>query len=216
MHQTERTAPTGDGSDRTIYEEVYRQQDYYWGFAPSSLCYQVMQVLPPVRPLRLLDLGCGEGKDAVFFARNGYDVTAVDVTASGLEKARRLAEGCGVALRTVRADLEEFRLDETYDVLYSSGALHYIRPALRDEVFANWQAHTAPGGVHALNCFVEKPFIAPPPENEPRSFFYRSGELFGYYTDWLLHTCTERIFDCDSSGVPHQHCMDTVVAQRMV
>ena len=41
-----------------------------------------------------------------------------------------------------------------------------------------------------------------------------SGELFGYYHDWLFHMCREEIFDCNSGGIPHQHCMDTLIAQK--
>ena len=44
--------------------------------------------MPPTRPLKVLDIGCGEGKDAVFFARNGYDVTAFDLSKEGIEKGK--------------------------------------------------------------------------------------------------------------------------------
>ena len=42
-----------------------------------------------------MDIGCGEGKDAVFLARNGYKVTAFDIAESGLAKGRELAERNG-------------------------------------------------------------------------------------------------------------------------
>src|SRR5690606_27249875 len=51
----------------TIYEEEYRTEDYYWGTEPNPACYQVLELMPPTRHLKLLDVGCGEGKDAVFF-----------------------------------------------------------------------------------------------------------------------------------------------------
>jgi 2-polyprenyl-3-methyl-5-hydroxy-6-metoxy-1,4-benzoquinol methylase len=47
---------------------------------------------PPVKPLKLLDIGCGEGKDSVFLAKNGYIVTAFDIAEAGIEKAKRLAD----------------------------------------------------------------------------------------------------------------------------
>src|SRR5690625_5146747 len=59
----------------SIYEEEYKIDGYYWGVQPSKTCYRILELMPPTRPLKLLDIGCGEGKDAVFFARNGYDVT---------------------------------------------------------------------------------------------------------------------------------------------
>ena len=76
----------------TPYEDRYNGKEYYWGTMPNEMCMEVLRRYYPTRPLRLLEVGCGEGKDAVFFARNGYQVTAFDVTESGIEKARRLAD----------------------------------------------------------------------------------------------------------------------------
>ena len=44
---------------------------------------------------------------------------------------------------------------------------------------------------------------------------WHSGELMGHYADWLLRTSTETIFDCQSAGIPHKHCMDVVIAEKM-
>ena len=196
------------------YQQRYDQEAYYWGLAPSSMCYEVMKLLPPTRPLRVLDIGCGEGKDAVFFARNGYEVTAFDVAESGLEKARRLADAAGVHVNLFRADLLDFRPDGEYDIVFSSGVLHYIPEHLRSEILFSYQAHTTPGGVHALNVFVNKPFIPAPPDEEAPAYPWRSGELAMLYADWRLRSFDERIFDCDSGGIPHQHCMDVLLAEK--
>jgi tellurite methyltransferase len=92
----------------TIYEEEYKTPDYYWGFQPNSACYQVIQLMPPTKQLTLLDIGCGEGKDSVFFARNGYDVTAFDVSDAGIEKTKRLANKIGVNVKVFKADILDF------------------------------------------------------------------------------------------------------------
>lgn len=76
----------------SIYEDLYKDPEYYWGVQPSAMCFRVLEFMPPTRHLKLLDIGCGEGKDAVFFARNGYDVTAFDISDAGVEKTKRLAE----------------------------------------------------------------------------------------------------------------------------
>ena len=54
------------------YDEKYAQPSYYWGVRPSAISFEVLKKLPPDRRVRLLDIGCGEGRNAVFFARNGY------------------------------------------------------------------------------------------------------------------------------------------------
>ncbi|MNZ79031.1 Tellurite methyltransferase [compost metagenome] len=204
-------------SDRpiSIYEDAYKTSDYYWGMEPNPACYQVLELMPPTRHLKLLDIGCGEGKDAVFFARNGYAVTAFDISAAGVEKTLRLADKIGVGLHAFKADIADYRLDSQFDIIYSSGVLHYIKPEYRDEIFSNYKQHTSKNGIHVLNVFVQKPFIAPPPENEPNAYGWKSGELMLHYHDWLIQSSPEVIFDCQSSGIPHQHAMSKLVAQKV-
>ncbi|TCM95875.1 tellurite methyltransferase [Paenibacillus sp. BK033] len=199
----------------TIYEEEYKTENYYWGTEPNSGVYEVLKAMPPSGRLKLLDIGCGEGRDAVFFARNGYEVTGIDVSDAGIEKTKRLAERAGVQVNAVKADILDFRLDTPYDIIYSSGVLHYIKPEFRQEIFANYKQFTNPGGIHVLNVFVHKPFIAPPPEKEPHAYKWHSGELLSHYRDWLITDSAEIVFDCSSSGIPHQHAMSTVMARKM-
>ncbi|MDO4465297.1 MAG: helix-turn-helix domain-containing protein [Bacillota bacterium] len=199
------------------YENRYKSEDYYWGLEPNQLCYEIMKLKPPTKPLKVLDIGCGEGKDAVFLARNGYVVSALDATDKGIEKGKLLAEKYGVSVDFFKANIEDFRLKEKYDIIFSSGVLHFVKPEYRDDIFQNLKEYTNKNGIHAMNVFVEKPFIASPPDKvqgEDR-FRWKSGELFTHYHDWLLHTVNELIFDCNSGGVPHKHCMDIVIAENL-
>ncbi|WP_379147983.1 helix-turn-helix domain-containing protein [Paenibacillus sp. sgz500992] len=199
----------------TIYEEAYKTQEYYWGTEPNKVCYQVLQLMPPTKHLRLLDIGCGEGKDAVFFARNGYDVSAFDVSDAGIEKTKRLSEKTGVHVNVFKADICDHRLDTHFDIIYSSGVLNYIKPEFRKEIFDNYKQFTNENGLHVFNVFVHKPFIAPPPEKEPSSFKWYSGELLTHYHDWLIKDSPEIVFACNSSGVPHKHAMTKLIAQKI-
>ena len=196
------------------YEERYHRQPYYWGLVPSEMGCDVLRLRPPVRPLRVLDIGCGEGKDAVFFARNGYEVSAFDIAQNGIDKGRRLADACGVDVHFFRADIRDYRPDTDFDIIFSSGVLHYLPQPLRAETFAAYQAHTAPGGVHALNAFAAKPWIPDAPDEMLEAFLWQSGELAMLYAPWRIHRFEERIFDCQSDGIPHQHCMDILIAEK--
>jgi tellurite methyltransferase len=197
------------------YDAAYRKPGYYWGTLPSKICFRILELMPPTRPLRLLDIGCGEGRNAVFFARNGYHITAFDLSQAGVDKTRRLAEKAGVEVRVFRANLLDFRLEEPFDILYASGVLHYIPPELRDEILGNYRAYTNSNGLNALNVFVRKPFIPRAPDAEDTAYPWISGELFTHYHDWKLEYCTEEIFDCTSSGVPHQHAIDRMIARKV-
>lgn len=75
------------GAPVSKYDDRYRGEEYYWGLNPNHLCYELMKLKPPTRPYRVLEIGCGEGKDAVFLARCGYRVTAFDESQAGIDKA---------------------------------------------------------------------------------------------------------------------------------
>lgn len=203
-------------TEPTHYEGKYAGKNFFWGREPSRMCERVMEFAAPgegTRP-RLLDLGCGEGRDAIHFARLGFDVVGLDWSEAGLAKARDYAREAGVAIETIRADVAVHRLETDFDVIFSNGTLQYLPPEARAGCFENYKAHTTPGGLHVLSAFVEKPFIPPAPDSEPGEIPYRSGELLGYYWDWEIVWCVEEIFDCDSSGIPHRHAMNRLAARR--
>lgn len=194
-------------------DEVYSKPAFYWGKEPNGLCLQVLDLMPS-HGQRAIDLGCGEGRDLIQFARHGFEAVGVDLSAPGLAKAARWAEAEGLQVETIQANMNSFRLDRPYDLVYASGVLTYLSPELRPEIIANYKRFTPPGGIHAFNAFVEKPFIPTPPDWGAHEHFFRSGELLQYYWDWeILHT-TEVIFACNSSGVPHRHAMTALIARR--
>ena len=198
------------------YENRYNSDDYYWGLEPNQLCYEIMKLKPPTKPLKVLDIGCGEGKDAVFLARNGYIVSALDATDNGIEKGKQLADKFGVYVDFFKANIEDFRLRDNYDIILSSGVFHFVKPEYRDDIFYNLKEHTNENGIHAINVFVEKPFIQSPPDKiqGKNRFRWKSGTLFSYYHDWIFHKMDEVIFDCNSGGTPHKHCMDIMLTEK--
>lgn len=202
----------------TDYDKRYNTEGYYWGLIPNHLCYEIMRIKPPIKPYKVLDIGCGEGKDAVFLARNGYHVTAFDISEQGLSKARDLADCCGVKIDFFKADICNFRLETDFDIIFSSGVFHYIPQNNRKSLIDSLKMHTTANGINVINVFVRKPFIPQPPdieESEIAAGDWKSGELFTYYHDWLFQKNEERIFDCSSSGVPHKHCMDIMIAEKI-
>jgi tellurite methyltransferase len=171
-------------------------------------------LLPPDRPLKLLDIGCGEGRNAVFFARNGYHVTAFDASPKGVEKTRQLAADAGVPVESFAADINQFHLSDRFDVLFSTGVLQHVPAESRKELFANYRTCTNPGGLNVFSVFVKKPFIAKAPDAERTAHKWISGELLTYYHDWRIEFCTEEIFECMSSGMPHQHAVNRIIARK--
>lgn len=200
---------------KTVYEKRYTGDEYYWGKKPSGFALKVLHCLPASESTKLIDIGCGEGRNAVFFARNGYEVTAFDVAESGVKKTKQLAKEANVSLDVFLADLTEFRLKKKYDIVFAHGVLHYLPPELREELLDNFKSHTRKNGINVLSVFVHKPFIPKAPDGEKTAHQWKSGELFTHYHDWKLETCTEEIFDCNSSGVWHKHAVNKIIARKV-
>ena len=99
-----------------MWDERYASDDYRFGTRPNKFLVDCAALL---KPGRALSLGEGEGRNAVYLAQLGYDVTAVDQSEVGNAKAQRLAKMKGVTLTTVTADLNDFVMIEpaSWDVI---------------------------------------------------------------------------------------------------
>jgi SAM-dependent methyltransferase len=91
------------------YDEAYSKPGLYWGREPNSLCLEAIALDSAVAVDRVrkraIDLGCGEGRDLIQFARYGYESVGVDISLPGLRKAKAWAEEEGFVIRTFRSDL---------------------------------------------------------------------------------------------------------------
>ena len=85
-------------------------------------------------PARALDVGCGSGRDAVYLAKHGWQVTGVDFAETGLNAARRRAQEEGVEVQWVKGDVAELgalELASGYELLYDFGCMHLLPDAGR-------------------------------------------------------------------------------------
>lgn len=201
---------------KTNYEKYYESEEYYWGLQPSDLCYEIMKIIPPSKDIKVLDIGCGEGKDAVFLAKQGYDVYAFDITKNGIRKTKALAEKEQVKVTSWIDDINDFQTDQKFDIIYSTGTIQYLDENHKVSFFEKVKAMTKENGIHWFNVFVEKPFMELPPDWDVYEKMWKTAELFSYYHDWELLRIDEKIFECHSSNVAHFHCMDTIVAKKPI
>ena len=202
-------------SIRTNYEKWYEGDGYYWGLEPGKFLEELIRLCPPSSGKTVLDIGCGEGKDAVYMAEKGYDVTAFDLTQSGIQKALRLAEKRNVTIDAYVDDINTFQTEKQFDMVYSTGTVQYLFEENKKAFFEKISQITKPDGIVFINVFVEKPFLELPPDWDKEEKMWRSGELFTYFADWRTERIDEVIFEDRSGGVPHFHCMDTIVCRKV-
>ena len=128
--------------DQTAWDERYAGPELVWGAGPNRFVAGELAELPPGRAI---DLGTGEGRNAIWLAERGFTVTAVDFSQVGLARAAGLAAARGVSVDWVHADLLDYRpAAGAYDLVL----IAYIQlPADRLTALARTAAAAlAPGG----------------------------------------------------------------------
>jgi SAM-dependent methyltransferase len=135
-----------------MWDQRYSEPGFAYGTEPNDfLAANAERHLPAGG--EILCLAEGEGRNAVFLARLGFQVTGVDSSAVGLDKARRLAAQNGVDLQTVVADLRDFDLGVArWDGIVSIWC--HTPPDLRARLHRSVVAALRPGGVLLLEAYT--------------------------------------------------------------
>jgi SAM-dependent methyltransferase len=129
--------------EREAWDERYRGTELVWTARPNRFLVAELQDQAPHG--RALDLACGEGRNAVWLAEQGWRAIGVDFSGVALEKAARLAAERGVEVEWVHADLREHRPEARGFGLVIAFYLH-VPPDERRGIFLRAAEAVAPGG----------------------------------------------------------------------
>jgi SAM-dependent methyltransferase len=133
-----------------MWNERYSSSEYAYGTTPNDFLVEYKDSLPKGR---ILSLAEGEGRNAVFLAKQGYDVTAVDSSIVGLEKAQKLAKKNGVYIECVHADLAEFQYGEgCWDAIIS--IFCPLPSELRKAIYGKVEIGLRVGGVFLTESYT--------------------------------------------------------------
>lgn len=133
-----------------MWDERYSAEEYAYGKSPNRFLEINYAVIPKGKVLSLAE---GEGRNAVFLAKQGYSVTAVDASDVGLRKAKRLAEENGVSIELVHADLADFDMGENrWDGIIS--IFFPLPSALRKELHKKVVAGLKANGVFLVEAYT--------------------------------------------------------------
>lgn len=101
--------------DREIWDKRYSTEGYLFGKDPIPFLKEHINILPKGKAL---DLAMGEGKDAVFLAKNGYEVDGCDISEVAIKKAYKLANENNVKINAFVVDLEKYEIPKgKYDLI---------------------------------------------------------------------------------------------------
>ena len=197
---------------KPFWETTYRDLDAE-SFGDAS--DEVLELVSSLAPAgKVLDIGCGEGRNAIPLSRAGFEVTAIDLSEAGIEKLNHIARREGLEIRTAVADMTTYKFEDTYDLIIAHGCLHLIPRAQWETVIERMKNHTAPNGFNVVTVFTDE-IAAPSDLADVCVGLFPDGELFRCYAGW--HKRLEKSYtfhDAHPGNIEHLHAANKLVAQN--
>lgn len=155
---------------KTQWDQRYSRPTFIFGKSPAQFLAENYQYIPYEGTV--LDMGMGEGRNAVFLAQKGYKVTGVDLSSVAVKKSYLLAQEFGVKIKGVVASLKDYKISPgSYDAII---CFYWVDRAMVEKI-KTW---LKPKGILIYEAFtVRERDRDPAKRNEPLEHFLREQEL---------------------------------------
>jgi len=198
------------------WEFRYAESSQRWSGEPNATLVDLVGALPPGRAL---DLGCGEGGDALWLARQGWHVTGVDISPTAVIRARGAAIEAGVDERTrfEAHDLTSWEPDGPYDLVTAS-FFHSREELARTDILRRAAVAIAPGGHLAIVSHAAPPPWSDDHHHDREKLLDADGEVaaLALGDDWEVVVAEHRTRHGSSPAGEHAHLEDVAVLIRRV
>ncbi|WP_313128159.1 tellurite resistance methyltransferase TehB [Pseudescherichia vulneris] len=143
---------------------------------------EVLAAAALVPPGKKLDLGCGNGRNSLYLAANGYSVTAWDKNPMSIANIERIKAAEGLDnLEIATVDLNALSFEGEYDFILSTVVMMFLEPQTIPGLIANMQRTTVPGGYNLIVAAMDTDDF---PCSVGFPFAFKAGELAEYYSGW--------------------------------
>lgn len=145
---------------------------------------EVVEACKIIEPCSALDMGCSNGRNALYLSQRGFDVTAVDNNPNAIGMLQQIVSKEGITnIKPQVYDINSAVLAEDYGFIACVVTLMFLDPARVDAVIADMQARTLPGGYNLIVCAMS---TDQHPSPVRFSFTLKAGELPEAYAGWEL------------------------------
>jgi tellurite methyltransferase len=195
------------------YKRIGDKLDTFYGGKPAPDVVAIASQLP--LDSKILDLGCGEGKNAAYLADLGFEVTAVDISESGINKLKEFALKMKLVVESSVCDMRQFDFSTSYDLIINHSCLQYMPREDWKKLVQKMKDATNVGGFNIIDVFTDE---VPEPEDQRGMMMglFKSGELTALYEDWkTLEFRPYQIEHTHPNGPTHRHAGENLIAQRI-
>jgi len=196
------------------FEKKYRLTSIH-----HDLWYIYQTYLQDREKMAILDVGCGSGRNPLYFALSGHDIIAIDKNEDAIKNIQHIAaQEQLLNIETYVHDLNQPILfnDKSFDFIYSTVALQFLNPSSIKPLLTKLQSLTSPGGFHFLVFPIKaEPYIYP----ERFTYLAETNELYHFYQDcgWSILEYKEKpgqLHKLDEHGKPKQGVFGHLLAQK--
>ncbi|MBM7637081.1 SAM-dependent methyltransferase TehB [Streptococcus saliviloxodontae] len=167
--------------------EDYLSKKHGWTKTHS----EVIEAAPLLAPnSRILDLGCGQGRNSLYLSMLGHDVTSVDANGQSLVMLENMAIEENLPAKIDWYDINEANITDIYDFILSTVVFMFLDRDQIPYIIQDMQDHTKSGGYNLIVCAMDTDNYPCP---MPFSFTFKEGELKNYYKDWELIKYNENV-----------------------
>jgi SAM-dependent methyltransferase len=197
---------------KVSFEKKYREEKCYWGSKPSK---GMDDILKYKKYGTVLDVGVGEGRNALFLAKKGFDVLGVDISEAGINKFLRLGKKLKVKVSGVVSDITKFKFDKKFDIIISVATLHFLSRKNIEIVIKKMKKHTDKSGLNLITVFtVDSPSFKMHPN---KMYYFQRNELKNFYNDWKILNYKEFLTKPERHGRKgkiHTHGVAFLIAKK--
>ncbi|MFS0762242.1 class I SAM-dependent methyltransferase [Peribacillus phoenicis] len=213
---------------QNIWEKEYRNVDSLWGFNPNDILSQYVEMLPENG--EVLDIGIGEGRNALFFAEQGFAVEGIDISETAVERCLELSKEHNLNVNAKVQDINSFEIEPNkYSLIILSNVLNFFPDNEIKNIIDKVKIGLQKNGFVYINVFDDKePGRKKAPEryeqlaehtfyNENSNMFlhyFTRSELEGFFTDYKT-ICLSQSYSLDiTHGQPHFHSTLEIMSQK--
>jgi len=196
------------------YDKKYSKKEFYWGLKPNNLVTNSIKYLPS--NAKILDLGCGEGKDSFYLAKNKFDVTAIDISKTGIIKLKDFSKKEKLKIKAKVSDIKSYlNKCKTFDAIYAINILQFIDEKNIFKIIKKIKSKTKKKGINVISGFIAKNKKEKELASSKNGYAFDKKELKDIYKDWKIIFYEEKLSNWETHGKKrHRHFVVKLIAKK--
>jgi tellurite methyltransferase len=188
------------------YDKDYSKKELLWGSEPSVVA---KEILKHRKKGLVLDVGMGEGRDVLFLAEKGFQVTGVDLSEIAVNKCLKLAKEKKLSVEALVGDFLDYYPNNRFDIIISNSTLHLMEKDSVRRAVVRMKKMTRKNGLNIIAVFTEE-------DASDVTYKFKKDELKLFYKDWKILDYKEfsTPLEKHGSGDSHKHEMAIIVAEK--